>query len=388
MLGKNPKLSIAEIKTVLEKKEIYKNQKIAIFETSKKLKQSFLNNLGGTQKIAQEINLEEIIIKFQKIKKNKKLFAMSKFYKESRGEKEKKIDLKKELIKTKKLFKEKEINSRFINKNFENLKTASYIKENLKEKGGEIIIFEDKLFLTIAIQDIDKYSKRDYDRPKRDPKRGMMPPKLAQILINLAEKKSNIIYDPFCGNGTILAEAILMNKKIIGSDIKKNAINDTKKNLEWLKTNFLHTSGDTFLETYKIFIQDSTEEIKEKIEFDAICTEGFLGKARNSFPKPKELEKEIKIINKIYTSFLKNISKYIKKDNFIILTIPFFKKQDQVFTIKNFFLDKLFEQFKIFDFEEWEYVKNIKKIIRGKTTMFYSRKNQIVGREIIKLKKD
>jgi hypothetical protein len=39
----------------------------------------------------------------------------------------------------------------------------------------------------MALQDFESYSKRDYGRPARDPRTGSLPPKLAQILINLAE---------------------------------------------------------------------------------------------------------------------------------------------------------------------------------------------------------
>ena len=80
------------------------------------------------------------------------------------------------------------------------------------------------------MQDIESYTKRDRERPKRDAKVGMLPPKLAQIIINLAagqlpeEKLQNIcdiplgepiprrllgqtVLDPFCGTGVILQEA-------------------------------------------------------------------------------------------------------------------------------------------------------------------------------------
>jgi tRNA G10 N-methylase Trm11 len=64
--------------------------------------------------------------------------------------------------------------------------------------------------VTIACQDIDAYTKRDTSK-SRDMVVGMMPPKLAQIMINLAtEGRKEIIYDPFCGLGTILIEAANM----------------------------------------------------------------------------------------------------------------------------------------------------------------------------------
>jgi len=39
---------------------------------------------------------------------------------------------------------------------------------------------------------------------------GMMPPKIAQIMINMATRgdRNMIIWDPFCGLGTTLIEAL------------------------------------------------------------------------------------------------------------------------------------------------------------------------------------
>ncbi len=53
----------------------------------------------------------------------------------------------------------------------------------IRESGKTIIA------QTVKVQDIDAYARRDRLRPKRDAKVGMLPPKLAQIIINLAAGK-------------------------------------------------------------------------------------------------------------------------------------------------------------------------------------------------------
>ena len=93
---------------------------------------------------------------------------------------------------------------------------------------------------TIFIQDIDDYTKRDRLRPCRDARNGMLPPKLAQTMINLAIGASSLVkqpynvtealtksglkprpqnplrlLDPFCGTGVVLIEASLMGKDTI-----------------------------------------------------------------------------------------------------------------------------------------------------------------------------
>lgn len=62
---------------------------------------------------------------------------------------------------------------------------------------------------TVWIQDIEGYSQRDMER-ERSMTVGMMPPKIAQIMINLGTKgdKNRALWDPFCGLGTTLIEAL------------------------------------------------------------------------------------------------------------------------------------------------------------------------------------
>ncbi len=86
---------------------------------------------------------------------------------------------------------------------------------------------------TIWVQDIDAYTRRDMSR-ERSMKVGMMPPKLAQIMINLATKgnKTLSIWDPFCGLGTTLIEADHMGyEKLKGSDISPDMVSATTTNL-------------------------------------------------------------------------------------------------------------------------------------------------------------
>ena len=54
---------------------------------------------------------------------------------------------------------------------------------------------------TLVVQPFKVLSKRDFGRPARDDHSGMLPPKLAQIMINLARRNDDIstktILDPF-----------------------------------------------------------------------------------------------------------------------------------------------------------------------------------------------
>ncbi|MEK7146395.1 MAG: DNA methyltransferase, partial [Patescibacteria group bacterium] len=140
-------------------------------------------------------------------------------------------NLKKILINSKKNLKEKLGNLRFVNKDFQNLSSAQAFHENLiTDHTIELHLFLSEKFWylskTLSIQNIEWYSHRDMNRPARDPRTGMFPPKLAQMLINLAQP-SKTVYDPFCGSGTVLQEAWLMGYTPHGSDLEPRLVEDS-----------------------------------------------------------------------------------------------------------------------------------------------------------------
>ncbi|MGI9027649.1 MAG: hypothetical protein ACR2FM_02265, partial [Candidatus Saccharimonadales bacterium] len=96
------------------------------------------------------------------------------------------------------------------------LNTAQVIHNKLTSPNGlELMLVRDKnrtvLAQTVWVQDIDAYRQRDQERPMRDARIGMLPPKLAQIILNLAvgdlEQDEISVLDPFCGTGVLLQEA-------------------------------------------------------------------------------------------------------------------------------------------------------------------------------------
>lgn len=130
---------------------------------------------------------------------------------------------------------------RIINKNNSPISPALAKKERIGIKAFEWHIIDrgnDECIIaeTIAFQDIDSYSDRDMGK-SRDMQVGMLPPKLSQILLNLAELKPHqAFYDPFCGLGTLPIEALRYEDMlIIGSDIEENLVVKTQSNLEQMQ---------------------------------------------------------------------------------------------------------------------------------------------------------
>lgn len=145
----------------------------------------------------------------------------------------------------------------------------------LAKEGNKILIGE-----TLAVQPFKDLSRRDFGRPARDDFSGMLPPKLAQIMINLAQVQNPeaLIIDPFCGSGTILSEALLMGyKDLLGSDISPKAIADTYKNISWIKD--LYKIKDAKVKVVVKNVTDLSKFIKAE-SVEAVICEPFLGPQR------------------------------------------------------------------------------------------------------------
>ena len=102
------------------------------------------------------------------------------------------------------------------------LSTATSLHNGLggkNERKVEFIKVNDEWFRVIGVQDIEAYAKRDQARPARDAKVGMLPPKLAQVLINLCGPlaSGSVVLDPFCGTGVVLQESLLMGYRAYGT---------------------------------------------------------------------------------------------------------------------------------------------------------------------------
>lgn len=73
-------------------------------------------------------------------------------------------------------------------------------------------------------------------RPKNKPffHPSAMQAKLARCMVNLAEGKTgDLVFDPFCGTGSMLIEASLVGCRVLGSDIKRKMVRGTSQNMAY-----------------------------------------------------------------------------------------------------------------------------------------------------------
>jgi tRNA G10 N-methylase Trm11 len=172
---------------------------------------------------------------------------------------------------------------------------------------------------SVAVQDITAYARRDQARPKRDAFIGMLPPKLAQTIVNLAaastpESTNEIVLDPFCGTGVILQEALLMGYGAYGTDLEPRMIDYSRENLNWLAT-----QGDTASPTLEV--GDATEQHWQS-PFSIVASETYLGHPLSNWPSSDKLTTIVNTCNVILSHFLQNIATQASSGTRFCLAIP------------------------------------------------------------------
>ncbi|MDD3284050.1 MAG: methyltransferase domain-containing protein [Patescibacteria group bacterium] len=391
ILGHSPELSFAEIKSVLENQSvnfsiIISNDKFLVLETEINLDINYFSNtLGGITKIGK---IEFFINKLKDTENIKNTFVgliekkcdISHKVKFGFSFYDKDKDLKffvdKLSMIIKKSLKEKNISSRVVISKEDQLSSVIVRKEHMIESGFDMQVLkvDDKIYFsrTLSVQDFERFNALDYDRPKVDSISGMMPPKLAKIMLNLSNSRE-IILDPFCGSGTILILAGELNfKKIIGSDISEKAIVDSIENLKWYEERF-----DKKLNCY-VFKSDIIELIKEGVEeksIDSIVTEGYLGKPIKGNETIEFIKNQIEELKKLYLDSFNIFAKVLKQNSSVVISMPVYHTKSE-----DLYLDILSDIEKL-GFE-------IKQLTESSKTLIYKRDDQKVYREIVKLIKN
>lgn len=224
---------------------------------------------------------------------------------------------------------------------------------------------------TTHIQDIDAYTARDQARPKRDAKVGMLPPKLAQIIINLAKPSENgTVLDPFCGTGVILQEAQLMGLSVYGTDLEPRMVDYSTENIKWLT---LSKQFGLPSSSYQLEVADATRFEWLPHPFDTIATETYLGRPFSFAPDPATLQQVISDVNTIHKKFLQNVARQTKPGFRMAIAVP------------AWFINGQFKHLPSLDhLEELGYTRlSFKHAVNDK--LIYHREGQIVGRELVTL---
>lgn len=285
--------------------------------------------------------------------------------------------------------------TRVVQANSLELSSAQVIHNQLTgERAWELLIIADGpqtlIAQTSVVQDIEAYAARDQARPKRDAKVGMLPPKLAQIIINLAtgpltideasgdclvqdsrhrpRDPAHTVLDPFCGTGVVLQEALLMGYNVLGTDLEPRMIAYSKENLDWLGTRYT-------LDASPQLAHGSATSFSWK-NFSTVAAETYLGRPFSTLPDPRTLSTVMSTVNNLHKDFLKNLATQTAPGFRACLAVPAWADRSGQFKHLPI-LDRL---------EDIGY--NRLSFVHVKTQdLIYHREGQIVARELVVLER-
>ncbi len=338
-IGHQPHISVAELGASVAGFHITRllARTVVVFESDAQLDQAFLDTLGGTVVLAKEAgsgrrsidDVPQAVLDAVSGVKGKATFSLR-----THGLAPSAVrDLYR---KAKMLLKKHGKPSRYVGSEHKPAPSIVLHESAIIDgkAGREICVLQGEEFFwlgtTVGAQDIEAYSKRDMEKPVRDTTVGLLPPKLAQVLINFgmwvasinqqSAKKSDVrlpaearakagspksvtVLDPFCGTGVIPMECLLRGYAVLASDKSQKAVDGCEKNLDWLRRRQHILKTDVPSAVWK---QDAAKPFALENKPTVIVTETTLGPALKDRPSLKEVQKHKSENEKVQEAFLKS----------------------------------------------------------------------------------
>jgi tRNA G10 N-methylase Trm11 len=384
MLGRQPSLGLAELERLYGADKLTPLSQVEAALLDVELEPSALQRLGGTIKLAKVLfeldthdwrAIEKYLTKttpdhLQYVPEGKMRLGLSVY-----GLRVSPDAINATGLRLKRLIKSAGRSVRVVPNNAPALNSAQVIHNQLTgATGWELLLVKhgNKTILaqTIAEQDIEAYAARDQARPARDAFVGMLPPKLAQIMINLANVDSSTkILDPFCGTGVVLQEALLMGHDVIGTDLSDKMVDYSTRNLKWLSEKFtVHAKWDVSL--------GDAMDTKWPRPIGAVVCEGYLGQP---FSAPPSAEKLIQVrgnCDHIISEFLRNVGAQVEKGTPLCIAVPAWRQKDGSLAHLPLTGKLSALGYKVHTFEHVD-----------RADLLYYRPDQVVARELLVLEK-
>lgn len=401
ILGRQPALGLAELESIYGAEHVRPLGAHALLDIQ--AEQINFQNLGGTIKVARLLSVIEsdkwpVLAKYlidqvprhmRYQPEGKFTFGLSVY-----GLNVSLKQIQRTTLEIKKLIKNTGKPVRVVPNKEPALNSAQVLHNKLTYKGAwELIFIKDGprtlLCQTLFVQDIEAYGARDQARPARDARVGMLPPKLAQIIINLAigqvgrienrelssengQKIPNSkirVLDPFCGTGVILQEALLMGYGVMGTDIDPRMVDYSRRNIRWLFEKYPNLQGAVDIEP-----ADATSY--QWPGFSTVASEVFLGRPLAKLPPQTDLKQIISDANTITKKFFQNLAPQLRTGHALCIAVPAWRKSDgQLISLP--VIDHLTDM----GYTYWD-LKHAPQ-----EELIYFRENQIVARQLLRLKK-
>lgn len=236
----------------------------------------------------------------------------------------------------------------------------------VRASSGKVIVAE-----SVGAQNITALAARDQARPKTDAFVGMLPPKLARMMVNMAAPNlaHGTIIDPFCGTGVVLQEAALLGLNAYGTDLSEKMVDYSRQNLDWL-------TGKYQLATTVTIEQGDAMTHRWKSPIDAVVAETYLGQPFSAPPSPAKLVEVRGNCNHIITEFLRNIHPQLATGTPLCIAVPAWRDSAGQITHLPF----------ISSLDHLGYTQVTLSAVQPEQLLYY-RESQVVARELLILKK-
>ncbi|HWZ65717.1 MAG TPA: hypothetical protein VNX65_02880 [Patescibacteria group bacterium] len=379
-LGRQPELGMAELESLYGASALHSlnNQVASVDVEARDINQ---NNLGGTIKIATPLITlnttkwdaiidacqQQLIKLAPNIPEGKITIGLS-----ALGVRVNSRDMQRAGLSLKKSLKNLGHSVRLVPNAAPELNSAQVLHNQLTgPRGVELLLIsggqQTHIARTTSVQDIDDYTRRDFGRPKRDALVGMLPPKLAQIMINLAQAKpDNVLLDPFCGTGVVLTEAALLGLRLQGSDLDSRMIDYTIANLDWLSQTYGIVPS-----IIDLSVADAQQHNWHK-PIDTVVCETYLGKPLVTLPDVKQLQKIVNDCDNLVRKFLINLQAQLDSGTRCCIAVPAWQ------TPKGFITLPVIDDLKKIGYNQVSFSN-------GTGNLRYYRKDQIVARQLLVL---
>ena len=145
-----------------------------------------------------------------------------------------------------------------------------------------------------------------------------LSPRLAALLLNLAGLTGGkTVLDPFCGSGTILAEALVRRCRCLGLDSDEGRVRDARRNLSWLASGLRGAK-------FNLQAGDARElqAVLGETTVDAVVTEPLLLPSLAARPKTETAATLVESARDIYARALASAAQVLAPGGRIVMVVP------------------------------------------------------------------
>ncbi|MCR4280449.1 MAG: RsmD family RNA methyltransferase, partial [Candidatus Komeilibacteria bacterium] len=345
ILGNLPVLSVAEVVAYLEARKISYdivdvNTAVLLLRHDTAVDWSELGGVKKAGKICGEsgdLNMSTARVLLEEhLPADKKIFGFSFYNLTSAALKRAKGDFEREALTWKKEWRAVDkIRVRLVKSRLPEMSSVIVGQEKLlPPQGMDVVIIGSghKFFYgyTESIQDYRLYGERDFGKPVRDELRGMMPPKLARMMINYSQNSREVgILDPFCGVGTLPLEALSLGyKKIFAGDISPEAVMATQKNINWWKEN---NTSEATVDIKKADAREVSKSFPKNVR--SIITEPYLGPLVKQSTTPVQAQKAMEELKNLYRQCFREWQRFLPVGGRVVMIWPEYHVQGSKLTI-------------------------------------------------------